>query len=581
MRYFMLEDLSPDASRSYLLWESAGRTLSEVKLTPEQIRDIFNQIERSAEESGANRTAIGKAKDTASRAKDAVAAAYKDLKNTVYNSKAMNGFAAKYDAAATKIREKLGDDAKVMEYIRRYRDFANKHPIMQTVIYSLIIGAAGLSGFGIGGMALIGLFKAFDRLILGDDVRTALWAGTKTFAIGMTVGQILSYLGIGQPAPEKPAAATTADAGSGTVVPVSTGRLARESLDILKDSINSGYITDYNMFMRAMRMAVEDAAKELGVTQTIRLDAARRMLDAYIDTQVAQANGGSWSGSGPQRIAEFMRIMGAEVPEGLERDIGHAAELRRRMTGIRESEGIELNEAAIKDLLSNTIAWINTKGKNLTTKLTADKLETSWQKAGSPTDSSRIARWLNQTHGIPEAQIRELLLAVGVDEKDADSSLPTAPEDLPPEEVPFKSGNKDLDAEAEEIFREKGKDAFVTWWENKTSSIEQQMAQTRLMRFTDAIKKQDVATAIAMISSPTDLPNAVKTAMKTAVVDANISDSAKADLLRRIGKNKGHWVKESEYRQLSRCLSEASMSWNDLGILLVAKHKITGRMILI
>jgi ribosomal protein L12E/L44/L45/RPP1/RPP2 len=38
--------------------------------------------------------------------------------------------------------------------------------------------------------------------------------------------------------------------------------------------------------------------------------------------------------------------------------------------------------------------WLKTKAKNLTTKVTADKLNAAWQKAGSPTDSEQLKKFL-------------------------------------------------------------------------------------------------------------------------------------------------------------------------------------------
>jgi len=38
--------------------------------------------------------------------------------------------------------------------------------------------------------------------------------------------------------------------------------------------------------------------------------------------------------------------------------------------------------------------WLKTKAKNLTTKVTADKLNSAWQKAGSPTDSEELKKFL-------------------------------------------------------------------------------------------------------------------------------------------------------------------------------------------
>jgi hypothetical protein len=49
---------------------------------------------------------------------------------------------------------------------------------------------------------------------------------------------------------------------------------------------------------------------------------------------------------------------------------------------------------AIKGAAGKAMDWAKTKGRNLTTKITADKLNSAWQKAGSPTDSNAVADFL-------------------------------------------------------------------------------------------------------------------------------------------------------------------------------------------
>lgn len=45
-------------------------------------------------------------------------------------------------------------------------------------------------------------------------------------------------------------------------------------------------------------------------------------------------------------------------------------------------------------LAEGPMDWLKTKAKNLTTKVTADKLNSAWKKAGSPTDSEEVAKML-------------------------------------------------------------------------------------------------------------------------------------------------------------------------------------------
>lgn len=49
---------------------------------------------------------------------------------------------------------------------------------------------------------------------------------------------------------------------------------------------------------------------------------------------------------------------------------------------------------AIKGAAGKAMGYLQTKGKNLTTKVTADKLNSAWQKAGSPTDSEELKKFL-------------------------------------------------------------------------------------------------------------------------------------------------------------------------------------------
>jgi ribosomal protein L12E/L44/L45/RPP1/RPP2 len=45
-------------------------------------------------------------------------------------------------------------------------------------------------------------------------------------------------------------------------------------------------------------------------------------------------------------------------------------------------------------LVEGPMDWLKNKAKNLTTKVTADKLNSAWQKAGSPTDSEQLKKFL-------------------------------------------------------------------------------------------------------------------------------------------------------------------------------------------
>jgi hypothetical protein len=67
---------------------------------------------------------------------------------------------------------------------------------------------------------------------------------------------------------------------------------------------------------------------------------------------------------------------------------------------------------SIKSGAGKAMDWAATKGHNLTTKVTADKLNTAWEKIGKPTDGAAIIKLLGQ-FGIPQPVIDAAMKAVG------------------------------------------------------------------------------------------------------------------------------------------------------------------------
>ena len=186
----LVEGLDIDASRTYRLWESAGYVLKEFQLDPKQIEQLFAQVEKDATAAGGNRTAIGQGIDTATAAGKAVKTAYDDLVDKVQNSAPMQNADAEYDKLAAQLKAATGGDTGVMQYVQKYRDFATKHPIAQSFIYAALVAAAGISGVGLGGAAVLGLLKMTDQLLQGQKFSTALGKGAMTSATAFAAGQV-------------------------------------------------------------------------------------------------------------------------------------------------------------------------------------------------------------------------------------------------------------------------------------------------------------------------------------------------------------------------------------------------------
>ncbi len=427
---YLYEGLDRTSAGSMLLWEHAGIKLREAALTADQIQQIFQNVEKGATDAGGNRTLLGKGKDAA----EAVNKAWEDLKTKIQDSGPIKNVDNAYDSAVAKIEAGLGGpDNALNKVIQRYRKFAKEHPIAQGFIYSALIAAAGISGAGLGGAAVLGLLKLTDKLLQGEKFSSAAYSGAKTGAMAYGASKIGDYLK-GKPEGEPSAAAATNAVGG-----LDSRSVAKNAFTIMKEKIANGEVTDYNSYTQAMEDAIQAAATNGAKTASFQSqETARLLLRAQLDRVAADAAGGAFSGSGPEKVASVIQSLGGTVnKDSMNQAIQAAASMRKAMggesiiwSGKKLSEGqvymifnrvarediMEGPLDALKGMAGKAVDWAKTKGKNLTTKVTADKLNSAWKKAGSPMDSDQLATFL-QDQGV-DAGI--------VDKVYADLKLPTA-----------------------------------------------------------------------------------------------------------------------------------------------------------
>ena len=453
---YLYEGLSPSASSTMMLWESAGFKLREAALTADQIQQIFQSVEKGSTDAGGNRTLLGKGKDAA----EAVNKAWEDLKTKIQDSGPIKNVDATYDSAVAKIEKGLGGPDNVLnKVIQRYRKFAKEHPVAQGFIYAALIAAAGISGAGLGGAAVLGLLKMTDKLLQGEKFSSAAYSGAKTGAMAYGASKIGDMIKgkpdsslPGKPGGDPAAAATNAVGG------LDSRSIAKNALAIMKEKIANGEVTDYNSYTQAMEDALEIAAKSGARTASFQSqEMARHLLRAQLDRVAADAAGGAFSGSGPEKVASVIQSLGGTVnQDSMGRAINAAATMRKAMggesiarLGKKLSEGQvymifnrivreELTEGpmdAIKGMAGKAVDWAKTKGKNLTTNITADKLNSAWKKAGSPMDSDELSKFL-ASQGIAKDV---------VDTVYAELKLPSAPssEEPAPGEEAGKPGPGD------------------------------------------------------------------------------------------------------------------------------------------
>jgi hypothetical protein len=403
--------------KSMMLWESAGFVLKEYALTADQITKLFQEIEKGQTAQGGNRTLLGLAKDDAA----AVMRAYNDLKTKVANSGPVKGIDALYDQAAAKLKQATGGDQGVMQYVQKYRDFAKKHPIAQSLIYGALISAAGISGAGLGGAAALGLFKMVDKLLQGEKFSSAAWSGAKTGAMAYGASKLGDYLK-GQKAPPG------ADAAASAAGNVNSMTVAKGALDIFKEKVANGLVTDHNSYVRALQDSLTQAGGDQ--LKSASYQAAQMSLEMSIKGAATRAAGGEFSGSNTDWLAQTIKAFGGTVdPAALAKDAAATAaqgqfESRTytpeqvqalfehvviaQKLSIQLQEGIwdDIKSGAskglqgIKSLAGKAVGAVaqkaQTVGHNITTKITADKLMKAWKSAGSPTDSEQLQKLLVQ-----------------------------------------------------------------------------------------------------------------------------------------------------------------------------------------
>ncbi len=263
-----------------------SKLLAELKLSNDEITKIFQAIADGAakgENDGSNRTVLGKGADAVT----SVSQAFDKVKDKISKSGPVAGFDAAFDKMQTQILDAAGGDAgAVGNAISTYREFAKKHPIMQGAVYGGLIALAGISGAGLGGAALLGGVKLFDRLLQGDKASSALWKGFKTGAVAAAASQV------GQAVQGDSAAGGASDAAA----TVNTADLSKPAYQnaITQVQSNNSFSPEYKQeFIKALKDEVgnfpsadpDTIRANIESAREAASDAAQGMYDSiqYID----------------------------------------------------------------------------------------------------------------------------------------------------------------------------------------------------------------------------------------------------------------------------------------------------------
>ena len=477
---------------------SVERYIVEANLNPQQISQLFTNVEQGATAAGGNRTMVGKGTDAAKF----INTKMKELGQAVKKSGPVQNADAKFAELKTKIGSK---DSKVVSAIENVSNWAKANPGKASIAVAVLTVAASMAAGPMAGAIAGFISRASKDLLQGKDLSTAAGNAVKTAAIGAVAGAIADAVGgnveISKPEVEGGAAEVSASVSSDDVADAAgeesenvsqaladmtadeykleyAKTLSKEFYDISDEMIqkiadNIQIQGDYpNNFtanldgtvVRGNIYLTPDEAQQLSsagfkgtdilgsdATEWIKdnVDGAEEQMDAIAaaDTEAAAELKAKYDAMSPEEQKAYDDKQSQEpiytsgfdeyTPPGEPKykesidfkniQIETIIEWCDQSPAVILTEGpmdaIKKAGGAVGGALKKGAAAVGAKaakvGKNMTTKVTADKLNSAWKKAGSPTDSDEIAKILRQ-QGVSDQVLAPVYKQLG-------AKLPPAP----------------------------------------------------------------------------------------------------------------------------------------------------------
>lgn len=226
-------------------------------------------------------------------------------------------------------------------------------------------------------------------------------------------------------------AATTAAQRAATAARSAASGTTQAASDTASAATQSigGFASDPNLSpIQAKIAALIDAGKPLNKNQMDFLykamDTAAQKSSMLGDMPDGTAN------AGMRQLMSLQNLANAAKTESV-RYIDHQKTILEQKSNKRSARRVHLTPAGVQQVFAEGAAWdaikksvsgvagaigqkVATVGKNLTTKVTADKLNTAWKKAKSPTDSAAVAQIMTDA-GIPSEVVNQSFTSIGVE----------------------------------------------------------------------------------------------------------------------------------------------------------------------
>lgn len=409
------------------------RPLFEAPLTQTQIDQIFSQAEQNLTGAGVNRSGAGRAVDVTKAVGSAVGSGVSAVNNAInklggylQTTAPVQYFDQKFEDLKQKISAKLGVDSKTMAVIDQLGQYAKANPGKTAFVIGALTAVASFAGGPAGGAVAGQVLRGAVELLKGEKLSTAVGRGAKSAALGAVVGAGAKELG-GMLSSTMQSVADQLHPGvdrlmlnwkntfGKTVADIDVRGLPQDlgPIKTAWDQAKAQY--SYGNLNKAVEslLQLDQMVDKISTPEYIaklsteiqdrkNWQAGAKAFKTAIDAAVAAAQGAATAKTAPAQPA-------APAANAAPANFNQVREHRIRLTN---KEVKEIFAVAGNSLNEGPLDWLKTKGKNLTTKVTADKLNKLWIKAGKPTGSDQIAVILKQAE-VPDTVISSAFDSVG------------------------------------------------------------------------------------------------------------------------------------------------------------------------
>jgi hypothetical protein len=389
--------------------------LIEASLSPDQIKSIFGAVEKSATDAGGNRTMLGKGVDVGKKANEIVDNIGKWLQNT----SPVKAFDQKFDDLKRKINTKF-PDSKILDAISEMGMWAQENPGKTAAIIGVLTAIASLAGGPVGGAIAGQVLRGSVELLKGEKLSTAIGKGVKTAAYGFIAGKTFELLG--------DAISGGAQVVKDNLFPNALRLNMTQVFDEVGGELGSrwanfeikglvGTPEDINTAKKLFSEAGQywkagDYEQSAATWKSLEGMIADTFNDKEYIAQIASDQASrtmiSQAAQAAQEATKYLgaAAQGAVAAAGVKGSLAKKESIEHRARPLSEGQVYlvfkritesQLNEGpmdAIKGLAGKVMNKARTVGTNLTTEITADKLNSAWQKAGAPTDSEELKKFL-------------------------------------------------------------------------------------------------------------------------------------------------------------------------------------------